>query len=411
MSEYINNTELRINNLYNFSVGIINHENGADLVKKYIRDIENVHPFDVICIVDRLMLEKFDIHELKSGINKVLNMFYKNLVSQPIPDYSKIPFLASLWFENKELESRLVSLKPLIKELNSKGIPKTKFQIVLKEIGTRVAELLEFDSHYIKKENILFPYVEKQLPEYRCQSVMWSYHDDIRKYIKDIISHTKENNPDMKLLNRNIGDLFFAMNAIKFREEYILFPVIEKLMTYEDWISMQLQSYEIGFGFIDPPGKPEKISEQNQSSDKRILSIDELAGGLIDLDTGQLSIEQITMMINNLPVDITFVDENDEVRYFSTPEHRIFPRSKAIIGRLVENCHPPSSVHIVQELIDAFKSGKKKSESFWIEMGEQFILIRYFALRDAEGNYKGTIEVSEEVSSIRKLKGEKRLME
>ena len=411
MSEYINNSELRINNLYTFAVGIIGHENGAHLVKEYIADIENVHPFDVISIVDRLMIEKFELNELKSGINKVLNMFYKNLVNQPIPDYSMIPFLSSLWFENKELESRLISLKPIIRELNSKEIPKTKFQSVLKEIGTRVTELQAFDLHYIKKENILFPYAEKQLPEYRCQSVMWSFHDDIRKYIKDIVSLSKDDNPNMKLINRHIGDLFFAMNAIKFREEYILFPVIEKLMTNEDWISMQLQSYEIGFAFIDPPEVPDKISKQNQNSDKRILSIDELAGGLIDLDTGQLSIDQITMMMNNLPVDITFVDENDEVRYFSTPKHRIFPRSKAIIGRLVENCHPPSSVHIVQELIDAFKSGKKSSESFWIEMGDQFILIRYFALRDSEGNYKGTIEVSEEVSSIRKLKGEKRLME
>jgi len=116
-------------------------------------------------------------------------------------------------------------------------------------------------------------------------------------------------------------------------------------------------------------------------------------------------------MINNLPVDVTYVDENDEVRYFSTPNHRIFPRSKAIIGRLVENCHPPSSVHIVKDLIDAFKSGKKNQESFWIEMGEKFILIRYFALRDEDGKYKGTLEVSEEVSTIRKLTGEKRLME
>jgi DUF438 domain-containing protein len=107
----------------------------------------------------------------------------------------------------------------------------------------------------------------------------------------------------------------------------------------------------------------------------------------------------------------TGVDENDEVRYFSTPSHRIFPRSKAIIGRLVENCHPPSSVHIVKDLIDAFKSGEKDQESFWIEMGNKFILIRYYALRDEEGSYKGTLEVSEEVSSIRKLTGEKRLME
>jgi DUF438 domain-containing protein len=108
---------------------------------------------------------------------------------------------------------------------------------------------------------------------------------------------------------------------------------------------------------------------------------------------------------------MTFVDENDEVRYFSTPGHRIFPRSKAIIGRLVENCHPPSSVHIVKELVDSFKSGEKDKESFWIQMGPRFILIQYFAVRDEKGNYKGTLEVSQDISEIRKLEGEKRLMD
>jgi len=116
-------------------------------------------------------------------------------------------------------------------------------------------------------------------------------------------------------------------------------------------------------------------------------------------------------MLNHLPVDVTFVDENDKVRYFSTPGDRIFPRSKAIIGRLVENCHPPSSVHIVKELIDSFRKGEKKKESFWIQVGEKLVLIQYFALHDKEGNFHGTLEVSQDITDIRKLEGEKRLME
>ncbi len=411
MSEYINNTELRIARLYEFTKGIINHGNGSELVIKYKDVIDNVHPFDIISIVDKLMLENSNINDLKIGINKVLNMFYKNLINQQIPDYQNIPFLASLNNENIELSNRLLNLKPIIKQLNQKDITQNQFQVVLNNVRVKVSELSDFEIHYIKKENILFPYVEKKLPEYRCQSVMWSYHDDIRKHIKTIISLTKDNNPDLKLLNKFIGDLFFSIQAIKFREEYILFPVIDKIMSNEDWVAMQIQSYEFGFAFIDPPAKPKSISTSDNKSMIDLASIDNFKDGLIDLKTGQLNIDQIIMMMNNLPIDITFVDENDEVRYFSTPEHRIFPRSEAIIGRLVENCHPPSSVHIVQELIDTFKSGEKKSESFWIEMGDKFILIRYFALRDSEGKYKGTIEVSEEVSSIRKLTGEKRLMD
>lgn len=413
MSEYINNTEQRIDELYIFSKGIINKEKGIDLIKKHEQAIDNVQAFDVVDIVDRLVKDQVNLEELKTGINKILNMFYKGLINQQIPEYNKIPFLASLWNENNELNTRLINLRPLIKKLNSKDNSDAEFSNVLKEIGSKVSELTTFEAHYIKKENILFPYVEKQLPEYRCQSVMWSYHDDIRQYIKDITILSQEQSPDMKVLNRRIGDLFFAMYAIRFREEYILFPVISKLISDDEWTDMQLQSYEVGFAFISPPdkAKKKKPTAEKTNISKQIISINDFADSLVDLSTGQLSIEQIILMINNLPVDITFVDENDEVRYFSTPNHRIFPRSKAIIGRLVENCHPPSSVHIVKDLIDAFKSGKKDQESFWIEMGDKFILIRYYALRNESGNYKGTLEVSEEVSSIRKLTGEKRLIE
>lgn len=413
MSEYINNTEQRINKLYDFAKAIINHGKGVDLIVEYENAINNVVPTDVVCVVDKLMLDKIELTDLKTGINKVLNIFYKGLINQQIPDYSNIPFLASLWNENNELNKKLIELRPLIKELNKKSISEKQFQRVLSEIGYKVLDLKTFDVHYIKKENILFPYVEKQLPEYRCQSLMWSYHDDVRQKIKEIIELTKEKEPDMKLLNRNIGDLFFVMYTIRFREEYILFPVISKLISDDEWFAMQLQSYEIGFAFIPHPEKHQKkkSTKDKTSISAKKINTGNLVDGLVNLSTGQLRVDQIILLLNHLPIDVTYVDENDKVRYFSTPSHRIFPRSKAIIGRLVENCHPPSSVHIVKDLIDAFKSGKKDQESFWIEMGDKFILIRYFALRDEKGSYKGTLEVSEEVSSIRKLTGEKRLME
>lgn len=132
---------------------------------------------------------------------------------------------------------------------------------------------------------------------------------------------------------------------------------------------------------------------------------------LLNLDTGLLSQEQINLMLTNLPVDVTFVDENDEVRYFSQGKHRIFDRSPAIIGRAVTKCHPPQSVHRVQIILDEFRSGKRDVAEFWIQVGEAFVHIRYFALRDEGGAYRGCIEVSQEVSHIRSLQGEKRLLD
>jgi hypothetical protein len=127
--------------------------------------------------------------------------------------------------------------------------------------------------------------------------------------------------------------------------------------------------------------------------------------------TGEINIEQLELIFDNLPVDITYVDDNDTVVYYSDPKHRIFPRTISIIGRKVQNCHPHDSVHIVNKIVESFKSGKKDEASFWIKMGDKFILIKYIALRNSKNEYKGVLEVSQEVSDIRKLKGEKRLLD
>ena len=417
MSEFINNTELRIKQLYAFVHGIIHQrEKGAELIRQYKNAIEQVQPSDVVVVVDTLMKEdpKEDaLKQLKKGINRSLNMLYKGLVSREIPDYSTTDFFGVLQQENNELNNRLIAIRPFIKAFNEKNADKQKITNSLTEIKKRVEALQEFNLHYIKEENILFPYVEKHLKEYRCLPLMWSYHDDIRNLIKDTVEIIENKNTDLKRLNHLLGDLFFNMYAIRFREEYILFPVIFNQIPEKEIHDMLEQAFDVGFAFIVPPSK--KILEENQASagtKKRetFLSIDDLDDKLLDFDTGQLTIKQAVMMLNHLPVDVTFVDENDKVRYFSTPGDRIFPRSKAIIGRLVENCHPPSSVHIVKELIDSFRKGEKQKESFWIQVGEKLVLTQYFALHDKKGNFCGTLEVSQDISDIRKLEGEKRLM-
>lgn len=137
----------------------------------------------------------------------------------------------------------------------------------------------------------------------------------------------------------------------------------------------------------------------------------EAIGDKLNLDIGNLSLEQINTMLKTLPVDLTFVDDKDEVAYYSDTEDRIFPRSKGIIGRAVQNCHPPKSVHVVEDILQKFKSGEKDVAEFWIQMDGNFIMIRYFALRDEEGKYMGTLEVSQELSRLRTLEGERRLVQ
>ena len=144
--------------------------------------------------------------------------------------------------------------------------------------------------------------------------------------------------------------------------------------------------------------KPAELSHREQA-------------GQLPLDTGALSLQQINMMIRALPVDITFVDENDKVRFFSLTKERIFQRSPAIIGRKVQQCHPPQSVDKVQRILDDFKSGQRDEAEFWIQMGEKFVVITYYALRNDQGGYQGTLEVSMDAAHLRGLQGERRLLD
>ena len=201
-----------------------------------------------------------------------------------------------------------------------------------------------------------------------------------------------------------------------FKEEKIVYPIAMETLTEQEWKEIQEQSLEEGYIFINNPKSKDIILNKDDFKKDFSESVStsenySLEGIFLGLGTGNLSLEQIKLMVNNLPVDITFVDENDKVRFFSNPDERFFPRSKAIIGRDVKNCHPPESVHIVENILDSFKAGEKNKARFWIQMQDKFVLIEYFALRDEAGNYRGTIEVGQDITDIRELKGEKRLLD
>ena len=413
MSENQKNNQKRIRSLYEFSSGIINGENGSLLLDKHNEVVKNVTPKDIIFIVDLLVKDKIPTSKLKTGINKILNVFYKSLINLEQIQPEEGSFLYYLIKENDKLITRLKSIRPIIKQIN-KDIKPADLRSEINKLRENISDLNNFNSHYLKIENILFPFLEKEWEDYGCLSIMWSYHDDIRRTIKETLAHLEQKDIDLKRLNRLLGGLFFNMYAMRFREENILFPVALESGKNEIWKKMLEQSFEIGFSYIKSPERKVKVKKSlttTNSKNKEMLNIESLENTLLDFETGQITLNQAIMLLNHLPVDITYVDEKDEVRYFSKPKDRFFPRSKAIIGRKVQNCHPPKSVHIVNELIDDFKAGKKDKEIFWIQMKGKFILIQYFVIRNTKGEYKGVLEVSQDITEIRKLKGEKRLME
>lgn len=396
MSEFSKNKLKRVDfivSLYNI---ISEKRNTAETIKQNQHLIDQVLPSDIVLAVDQLVKSDIPFDELKMGINKLLNILYTAVKNSPYSEPPPGSYFDCCIKNNNELDKRLRSIRPLLKQLN-----KTPLDIkIRKQLADIISGVLEYDKYYQIKENVLFPFIENHMDEYRCLQLMWSFHDDIRKNLKDLGQQLLAEKTEMKPVNRLFGDIFFNMYAIIFREERILFPFVEEITQADDLNSLFKDSLEIGFPYYTPVVK----TGEEQSSDHTDWHN-------INLKSGDLTVEQIVLLFNHLPVDITFVDENNKVKFFSTPKKRIFPRTNAIIGRDVHNCHPKESVHVVDEIIEAFKSGKKDKASFWIRIKGELILIQYFAMYDSEGKYKGVIEVSQEVSEIQELEGEKRLLD
>ena len=396
MSEFTSHKADRVSQLCELFQIVIEGELTAERVSNYQKVIELVQPADVISVVDQLVQLPVPMPELKKGINKALNLLSKSL--QEFPYEPPVPgsFLDCLIQNNEQIDFRLKAIRPLLKEINQDH----KNPSLRQTLTTKFTDLSRIDLHYQIKENVLFPLIEKHLPDYRCLQVMWSFHDDIRRNLKEILLMLQTSDLDLKRFNRLAGDIFFNIYAIKFREERILFPIISGIIPENELNFLIGESVEIGFPFAQPG----KLSVETTMVESEIA-------GEVDLKTGSLSAEQIRLILNHLPVDITYVDENNQVKFFSTPEKRIFRRTNSIIGRDVKNCHPHESVHVVEQIVEAFRNGEKDKASFWIQMKGEFILIQYFAIRDEQGIYKGVVEVSQEVTEIRNLQGEKRLLD
>lgn len=441
MSEFINNSEERVQQLLEFSMGMMKGENGKGLIDKYQEAIENVTPHDMIAMEDLQIKKGINPAEIKEDIEKIMNVLNPHLKKYEWEKPEEGHPLYYLMQENRELEKLLQKFKDNIKKIEFDAeVVKEK---EIEKLRSLTVQLQEFDKHFVRKENILFPYLEKKWENYRPLKVMWSLHDDIRRNLKKLLNLLSDRkNFDLEI-RQLLGEILMLMYRMIFKEEQVVFPVAMETLSLREWKQIQQQSLQMGYVYIAPPeknilSKKAEITDSKQKDSGHPgdvgshpdgdfdythpgslpeMESDTLSGELplegvmLGLGTGNLSLEEVKMMINKLPLDITYVDQNDRVKFFSNPEERFFPRSKAIIGRTVQNCHPPESVHIVEKILAAFKEGEKDKARFWIQMKGKFILIEYYALRDEAGNYKGTIEVSQDITELRELEGEQRLLD
>lgn len=266
-----------------------------------------------------------------------------------------------------------------------------------------IEELRQILLHYTRLENQLFPQLENKGFTGPSQ-VMWAKHDEIRNLWKSV------DYSQPALIMKGIEDMIV-------KEEKILFPTALEKLSESDWKKVKQGEEEIGFAWITPgyqwsPITPDQVHAQQPSDTLTNTEAKRsLRDEMLKLSTGQVSLPLLDIMLKTLPLDISIIDQEDRVAYYSDVPDRIFPRSPGVIGRNVMNCHPPKSHHIVKKLLDAFKAGEKDVAEFWIPMEGKFIHIRYFALRNDQGKYLGTVEVTQNIADLQKLTGEQRLLD
>lgn len=375
-------------------------------------------PEDVAFLIDRAIDKGADFDVLKPAVAKLFNLLYAPLARYRYKSNEGELFLDSLLRENRGAVELLSGAKATVAGMNAlPAVP-----------GAGIAELRSFldkleslEVHYRKKENILFPRFESRYPEYRCVRLMWSIQDDVRRSMRRLRELVQESPPLLSELNGEIGKLYFNIHAVIFREECVVFPILAKLFSREELNGMFVESADFGFCFLSDEEQKNLQEEarglSRAGTDNKESRPRPRAGGaerspaesLVPLETGALPVETLGALFRALPVDLSFVDSNDRLAWFSDGPHRIFPRSPSSLGRDVRNCHPKESVDRVVAILDSFKQGRKNSEAFWIQRKGRFIHIEYFALRDPGGRYLGTLEVSQDLTEKRALSGEKRL--
>jgi uncharacterized protein len=402
MSEYINNREYRQKQLKGMIMDLHAGKDVEDVKQRFKELLDNVGPTEISEMEQKLIEEGMPAAEIKRLCDVHTSVFKDSLDKRTPKPVSEGHPVYVFKEENKALAKIIAEIESIVKKIMD---TKTGHSIdeFLAKWREKHGQLLEVEKHYSRKENVLFPYLEKSGIT-GPPSVMWSLHDDIRRDLKKIsklLSHTDDLAD--KFLTREIVDLVLpVLNQMKelfYKEENILFPMCLETLSPDEWQEISEQSAEIGFALIEHPKVPAAKTEDRPA-----------ATGVFNLDTGALTLKQINSLIKALPFDITFVDKDNIVRYYSEGE-RIFPRTPAIIGRKVQNCHPPDSVHVVEKIVEEFKNDRRQSADFWIQMQEKFVYIRYFPVRDDQGAYMGVLEVTQDVGEIRKLEGEKRILE
>lgn len=406
MSELINNREHRQETLKGIIRDLHAGVSVDDIKERFSELLDQVGASEIAEIEQALINEGLPVEEVQKLCDVHVAVFKESLDKQMAQvtgsEKEENDPLQDLKDSNIKISELITTIRGLLDKI-SEAEAGSDIKSLLTAWEVNHERLLTVDQHYSKKENILFPYLER----YGISgppSVMWATHDEIRAALKDVtavINNFIEAGLASPQLAVEIGNIVLpALNSVSemvYKEENILFPLCKDTFTEDEWKEIEAQ-------FKDPMAAVYKAKSEEGS--EAVANT-----GAIELDVGVLTPEQINLILKHLPIDMTFVDEKDEVAYFSLGPERIFERARAVIGRKVQFCHPPASMGVVEQILDDFRSGRRDSADFWINMKDMVVYIRYFAVRDETGKYRGTLEVSQNIADIQKITGEKRILD
>lgn len=399
MSEIINNGHERREQLKAIIKKLHQGVPLEEAKREFQEKFQNVSSVEIAHMEQELIAEGMPVDEIRRLCDVHTEVFKDNIEEKPVKSWDDTVGhpIHTFKAENRAIEQVLEKLKTYTES----GITQDQVFDVLAELNS----LSDIDKHYSRKENLLFPYLERYGVTGPAK-VMWGTDDEIRSMIKTVIQMLKQGEWNCSEIGASIDQIIEQVNSMIYKEENILFPTSTRFLTDEEWYKIAEESDEIGYCLIFP----EKKWRPKGASAELDTAGESTSKGYIKFETGILTVKEISAIFNHLPIDITYVDKNDLVKYFSHGKERIFTRTKAIIGRNVSNCHPPQSVHVVETLVEEFKAGKKDSEDFWIPLGDMYVLIRYFAVRDEQGEYMGVVEVTQNIKPIQAITGQKRLL-
>jgi len=406
MSEQIDNSKYRKARLKELILKLHTGESEERVREELLESLGSIPYGEVVEVEQELIAEGLpeeEILKLCDAHSAVLQGNVDLSVSKKITAGHPVDVLIQ---ENRAIKSVTDEASTLLSSLDNTEENNLK-DLILNLTGL-FNQMIDVDKHYQRKEYLLFPYLEK-IGVTGPPKVMWGKHDEIRELLNGSLEILRTENITKDDLSSSseliLRPAIKGVAEMIIKEEEILFPMLMDALSDADWYEIQKQSLEIGYCLYDPPIEwmPSGIIIED-------IKDPEKQGSNIQLPSGNFSVEELLAILNTLPVDMTFVDRNDKVKYFSQSRDRIFQRNRAILNRDVRHCHPPASAHIVDKIIEDFKSGKQDRAPFWLNLKDQFVHIEYFALRNKQGEYLGTLEVSQDLTGYRKLEGEQRIL-